>query len=70
VGDDREARPVARHEREHVAGPRAAGARITRRGLHHIKEIEAEWQQRWRAAGYDGTLRHVLEQALEHGEDA
>lgn len=40
------------------------GARLTRRGLHHINEIEAEWQQRWHAAGYDGTLRHVLEQAL------
>ena len=40
------------------------GTRVTRRGLHHINEIEAEWQERWRAAGYDGTLRHVLEQAL------
>ena len=46
------------------------GTRITRRGLHHIKEIEAEWQERWRAAGYDGTLRHVLERALVDAEHA
>jgi DNA-binding MarR family transcriptional regulator len=46
------------------------GARVTRRGLHHIKEIEAEWQERWRAAGYDGTLRQVLEQALNQADGA
>jgi DNA-binding MarR family transcriptional regulator len=44
------------------------GQRIIRRGLHHINEIEAEWQERWRAAGYDGTLRHVLEHALNDAE--
>jgi DNA-binding MarR family transcriptional regulator len=46
------------------------GTRITRRGLHHINEIEADWQERWRAAGYEGTLRHVLEQALKDAERA
>jgi DNA-binding MarR family transcriptional regulator len=46
------------------------GTRITRRGLHHINEIEAEWQERWREAGYDGNLRDVLEQALNDTERA
>ena len=46
------------------------GTRITRRGLHHINAIEAEWQQRWRAAGYEGTLRHVLVRALDDAAGA
>jgi DNA-binding MarR family transcriptional regulator len=41
-----------------------AGRDLARRGLHHINEIEAKWQARWRAAGYDGRLRDVLEQAI------
>jgi DNA-binding MarR family transcriptional regulator len=41
------------------------GRRVTRRGLHHIKEIEHEWQARWRDAGYDGQLRDLLARALE-----
>jgi DNA-binding MarR family transcriptional regulator len=40
------------------------GRELTRRGLHHIKEIEAKWQQRWREAGYDGQLRDVLGHAI------
>jgi DNA-binding MarR family transcriptional regulator len=40
------------------------GRELTRRGLHHIKEIEAAWQTRWREAGYDGQLRDVLGQAI------
>jgi DNA-binding MarR family transcriptional regulator len=40
------------------------GRELTRRGLHHIKEIEAAWQARWREAGYDGELRDVLGQAI------
>jgi hypothetical protein len=31
--------------------------------LHHINEIEAAWQARWRDAGYDGQLRDVLADA-------
>jgi DNA-binding MarR family transcriptional regulator len=44
------------------------GRELTRRGLHHIKEIEAEWQQRWREAGHDGELRPMLERALRSAE--
>jgi DNA-binding MarR family transcriptional regulator len=40
------------------------GRNLTRRGLHHIKEIEAAWQARWREAGYEGSMRDVLEQAI------
>jgi DNA-binding MarR family transcriptional regulator len=41
-----------------------AGRDVTRRGLHHIHEIEAQWQQRWQEAGHDGRLLPVLEHAL------
>jgi DNA-binding MarR family transcriptional regulator len=44
------------------------GRELTRRGLHHINEIEAEWQKRWAAAGHDGALRPVLEGALRASE--
>jgi DNA-binding MarR family transcriptional regulator len=44
------------------------GRELTRRGLHHIKVIEAEWQERWREAGYDGPLRPILERALKAQE--
>jgi DNA-binding MarR family transcriptional regulator len=44
------------------------GSRVTRRGLHHINEIEAAWQARWREAGYEGQLRDVLALALEGAE--
>src|SRR5919197_4183036 len=40
------------------------GRRLTARGLHHINEIEAAWQARWRDAGYDGQLREVLVDAI------
>jgi DNA-binding MarR family transcriptional regulator len=45
-----------------------AGRDLVIRGLHHIAEIEAEWQERWREAGHDGTLRPVLERAVEDAE--
>jgi DNA-binding MarR family transcriptional regulator len=41
------------------------GSVLTRRGLHHINAIEAEWQARWRAAGHDGELRPILERAIK-----
>lgn len=44
------------------------GRELTRRGLHHINEIEAKWQERWREAGYDGQLRDVLGRAIAHAE--
>ena len=43
-----------------------AGRDLVIRGLHHIAEIEAELQERWREAGHDGTLRPVLEHAVRH----
>ena len=46
------------------------GRELTRRGLHHIGEIEAEWQERWAAAGHDGALRPVLERALNIADAA
>jgi DNA-binding MarR family transcriptional regulator len=45
-----------------------AGRDLVIRGLHHIAEIEAEWQERWREAGHDGTLRPVLERAVKDAE--
>ena len=44
------------------------GRRLTARGLHHINEIEAAWQARWRDAGYDGQLRDVLAEAIDNAE--
>ncbi len=44
------------------------GRELTRRGLHHINAIEAEWQERWREAGHEGQLRPVLERALRSVE--
>jgi DNA-binding MarR family transcriptional regulator len=44
------------------------GRRLTARGLHHINEIEAAWQARWRDAGYDGQLRDVLADAIANAE--
>jgi DNA-binding MarR family transcriptional regulator len=45
-----------------------AGKDLVRRGLHHIAEIEAKWQERWREAGHDGELRPVLERAIKTKE--
>ena len=42
-----------------------AGRHLVIRGLHHIAQIEAEWQERWRAAGHDGELRPVLVRAVK-----
>jgi DNA-binding MarR family transcriptional regulator len=47
-----------------------AGRHLVIRGLHHIAEIEAEWQQRWSEAGHDGALRPVLEHAVKSAERA
>jgi DNA-binding MarR family transcriptional regulator len=44
------------------------GRRLAARGLHHINEIEAAWQARWRDAGYDGQLRDVLADAIDNAE--
>src|SRR5919204_3385044 len=44
------------------------GRELTRRGLHHINAIEAEWQERWRAAGHDGQLRPIPQRALKSVE--
>jgi DNA-binding MarR family transcriptional regulator len=44
------------------------GRRLTARGLHHINEIEAAWQTRWRDAGYNGQLRDVLAGAIANAE--
>jgi DNA-binding MarR family transcriptional regulator len=47
-----------------------AGRDLVIRGLHHIAEIEAEWQERWREAGHDGSLRPVLERAVKDAAQA
>jgi DNA-binding MarR family transcriptional regulator len=47
-----------------------SGRHLVIRGLHHIAEIEAEWQERWRAAGHDGELRPVLERAVKDAAQA
>jgi DNA-binding MarR family transcriptional regulator len=59
-----ERRPDPRDGRARLICLTAEGRALTRRGLHHIKEIEAEWQRRWRDAGHDGELRPMLERAL------
>ena len=46
------------------------GRQTTRRGLHHINEIEREWQERWDHAGCPGQLRPMLEDALKQRERA
>jgi len=59
-----ERRPDPADGRARLVCLTTAGRDLTRRGLHHINEIEAAWQARWREAGYDGRLRDVLEQAI------
>jgi DNA-binding MarR family transcriptional regulator len=63
-----ERRPDPRDGRARLVCLTPEGRRVTRSGLHHIKEIEAEWQARWREAGYDGQLRDVLARGLESAE--
>ncbi len=46
----------------------ASGRHLVVRGLHHIGEIEAKWQERWKRAGHDGLLRPVLAQAIADEE--
>ncbi len=65
-----ERRPDPTDRRARLVCLTPEGRRVTRRGLHHINEIEAVWQERWRAAGYDGTLRHVLVRALDDAAGA
>jgi DNA-binding MarR family transcriptional regulator len=59
-----ERRPDPADGRARLVCLTTAGRDLTRRGLHHINEIEAAWQARWREAGYDGRLRDVLEEAI------
>jgi DNA-binding MarR family transcriptional regulator len=63
-----ERRPDPSDRRARLVCLTPEGRRATRRGLHHIKEIEREWQERWRNAGYDGQLRPMLEGALKQRE--
>jgi DNA-binding MarR family transcriptional regulator len=63
-----ERRPDPSDRRARLVCLTPEGRRATRRGLHHIKEIEREWQERWRNAGYDGQLRPMLEGALNQRE--
>jgi DNA-binding MarR family transcriptional regulator len=63
-----ERRPDPRDGRARLVCLTPEGTRLTRRGLHHINEIEAAWKARWREAGYDGELRDVLAHAIEGAE--
>jgi DNA-binding MarR family transcriptional regulator len=63
-----ERRPDPRDGRARLVCLTPEGRRLTRRGLHHINEIEAAWQARWREAGYDGQLRDVLASAIDGAE--
>jgi DNA-binding MarR family transcriptional regulator len=47
-----------------------SGRHLVVRGLHHIGEIEAKWQERWKRAGHEGLLRPVLAQAIAEDERA
>jgi DNA-binding MarR family transcriptional regulator len=60
-----ERRPDPTDGRARLVCLTSSGRHLVRRGLHHIAEIEAEWQERWREAGHDGQLRPVLERAVK-----
>ena len=60
-----ERRPDPTDGRARLVCLTASGRHLVIRGLHHIAAIEAEWQERWRAAGHDGALRPVLERAVK-----
>jgi DNA-binding MarR family transcriptional regulator len=63
-----ERRPDPSDRRARLVCLTPEGTQTTRRGLHHVHEIEREWQERWRKAGYDGQLRPMLEDALRQHE--
>jgi DNA-binding MarR family transcriptional regulator len=44
------------------------GRKAARIGLDQIRAIEAAWEERWRAAGADGEVRRILEEALAQAE--
>ena len=60
-----ERRPDPTDGRARLVCLTASGRHLVIRGLHHIAAIEAEWQERWRAAGHDGELRPVLVRAVK-----
>jgi DNA-binding MarR family transcriptional regulator len=60
-----ERRPDPTDGRARLVCLTSSGRHLVIRGLHHIAAIEAEWQERWRAAGHDGALRPVLERAVK-----
>ena len=49
-----ERRPDPTDGRARLVCLTASGRHLVIRGLHHIAEIEAAWQERWREAGHDG----------------
>jgi DNA-binding MarR family transcriptional regulator len=65
-----ERRPDPTDRRARLVCLTPEGRQTTRRALHHIHEIEREWQERWRQAGYPGHLRPMLEDALKQRERA
>ena len=65
-----ERRPDPTDRRARLVCLTPEGRQTTRRGLHHINEIEREWQERWRQAGCPGQLRPMLEDALKQRERA
>ena len=65
-----ERRPAGVRQTSRARPSVGSGRHLVIRGLHHIADIEAEWQERWREAGHDGTLRPVLERAVKEAEQA
>lgn len=43
----------------------AQGRRLVRQAIHEIGEIEARWQNLFREAGYDVSLKALLEPAID-----
>jgi len=64
-----ERRPDPSDRRARLVCLTAEGRTLRDVGNAHIREIAADWQQRWRRAGIRTDLRGALESALEEASE-